>query len=55
VRLFQSQDQSRGFDKLTHVKLGYFFSIRLSRSDNSGHEFSGLTQCNIPHWRVKIW
>jgi hypothetical protein len=43
MRLSQSQDQSRKFDMLTRVKSNYFFSIRLSQSDDPGHEFGGLT------------
>ena len=43
--LSQSQDQSRRFDKLTRVKLYYFFifSIKLSRSDDPDHKFGRLT------------
>jgi len=42
MRLSQSQDQSRRFDMLTRVKSIFFF-IRLSQSDDPGHEFGGLT------------
>jgi hypothetical protein len=41
------QDQSRRFDRLTQVKLGHFFiffSIKLFQSNDSDHEFDGLTQ-----------
>jgi len=41
--LSQSQDQSCRFDRLIRVKSNYFFSIRLSQSDDPGHEFGGLT------------
>jgi len=46
MRLFQSQDQSRGFYRLTRVKSSpffLFFSIRLSKSDSPGHGFGELT------------
>jgi hypothetical protein len=43
--LFQSQDQSHEFDRLTRVKSGHFlfFSIRLFRSDDPSHDFGKLT------------
>jgi hypothetical protein len=45
--LSQPQNQSCGFDRLTRVKSDncfYFFSIKLSRSDDPGHKFGELTQ-----------
>jgi hypothetical protein len=40
MELSQSQDQSSGFDRSFFL----FFSIKLSQSNDSGHEFDGLTQ-----------